>query len=248
MKNPKNHSGKRIHTGVKLLFPLLTVLCLAGFIVSLIFPNEVLDTYHMNMSEEEGDVSVLLPLSYDQPIVYEIDTAGRKMQGIQLGISKRGSGQTGQKLCYNVSVGGRVVSENVYSIEEGDTLQYVYLPFSHPELCSGRLSVSLQLDSDTDRLDEDAVAALEANHREVKGTATVLPEGFKIALAEEGAGSGAVYRQVNRIEKEKSPSLKGSHIYSHNTYPFLYDFRILTFVFLAVSMTLPFADRERRTA
>ncbi len=248
MKNSKSHSGKRISTGIRFLFPLLTLLCLAGFAGSLIFPNEVLDTYHMNMSEEEGDVPFLLPLSYEQPILYEIDTAGRRMQGIQLGISKRGLPQTGQILCYNVSTGGRTVSENVYSIEEGDELQYVFLPFSRPDLCYGKICVSLWVSTDSERLGEDRVAALEANHREVETAITTVPAEYVTAFFGETAGSGAVLSQEYQTGEAKRPSLKGSHIYSHNTYPFLYDFRILTFVFLAVSMTLPYADRERRGA
>ena len=246
MKNPKSHSGKKAIAGIRILFPLLTVLCLAGFIGSLIFPNEVLDTYHMNMSQEEGDLLVLLPLSYDEPILYEIDTAGKAMQGVQLGIHKRGLSQQGQKLVYTVSTSAGVVSENIYSIEEGGDLQYVFLPFANPKSCVGKLTIALKLQAD-ERLGEDQTAALEANHRQVPGTETILPEGMESRPEQEGYGSAALYRELYHIEKDRSPSLRGSHIYSHNTYPFLYDFRILTFVFLAVWMTLPRRERERRT-
>ncbi|MCR5417979.1 MAG: hypothetical protein K6E84_03610 [Lachnospiraceae bacterium] len=242
MKKAKGPTGKKKIGIARILFPLLTLLCLAGFIGSLIFPNEVLDTYKVNMSEEEGDETTLLPLSYVEPISYEIDTAGRAMKGVQLGISKRGQTQSGQILHYDVYAGGNKVSENVYDLSAGEDLQYVYLPFVNDTACSGSLRIELKLDAGAGELPEEERAALEANHRQIDGIETVLYEGAATsdpdaadpdATDPDAAGQGV-------------PNLRGSHIYSHNTYPFLYDFRILTFVFLAVSMALP--RRERRSA
>ncbi|MCR4896110.1 MAG: hypothetical protein K5891_04965, partial [Lachnospiraceae bacterium] len=74
--NNKNGTGKKKAVWPNLVFPLLTVICLAGFIGSLIFPNSVLDTIHVNMQEEEGEDVILLPLSYEYPILYRVDTQG----------------------------------------------------------------------------------------------------------------------------------------------------------------------------
>ncbi|MCR4691793.1 MAG: hypothetical protein K5739_10645 [Lachnospiraceae bacterium] len=222
MGTHKNKNTKR-KKWVNLIFPLLTLFCLAGFIGSLIFPNYVLDTYIVNMEEEEGDTMVLLPLSYDAPITLKIDTKGRPMKGVQLGIRKRGGDQSGQILVYDVYAGDAKVSENRYDIASGDDGQYVYLPFANYEQCTGQIAVKLQLAGEGKRLSPEQTAALEANHRKSEDIETVLYEG---CLA------------------EGECSLRGSHIYTHATYPFLYDARILTFIFLAVSMTLSFKGKE----
>ena len=222
--NNKNSTGKKKAAWPNLVFPLLTVFCLAGFIGSLIFPNSVLDTIHVNMQEEEGEDVILLPLSYEYPILYRVDTQGRPMQGIQPGIHKRGQDQQGQRLRYTVSVGGSVVSENVYEISEGFDEQFVYLPFANAEACSGKLEIAFLLEGDS-QMEPEERAALEANHNRVKDCETL------------------VYEELESTDKPYS--LKGSHIYSHNTYPFLYDMRILTFLFLAVSMTLTFRGRRK---
>ncbi|MCR5281952.1 MAG: hypothetical protein K6E18_01140, partial [Lachnospiraceae bacterium] len=195
-----------------------------GFIGSLIFPNSVLDTIHVNMQEEEGEDVILLPLSYEYPILYRVDTQGRPLQGVQPGIHKRGWDQQGQRLRYTVFVGGQIVSENVYEISEGFDEQFVYLPFADPDACTGKLEIAFLLEADT-KAEPEMCAALEANHTEVKDYETVVYD----ELADE---VGAC-------------SLKGSLIYSHNTYPLLYDMRILTFLFLAVSMTLTFKGRRK---
>ena len=183
-KNGKNNAKKKGAGPAAIVFPLLTLICLAGFIGSLIFPNRVLDTYVMNMQQEEGDREVLLPLSYEKPLLYRIDTQGRPMQGVQLGIHKRGVSQEGQILSYNVKAGGTIVSENVYSLSQGDDLQYVFLPFQNPDNCIGNLEVSFLLIKDAAagkaELPEEQRAALTANFAAVDGTETILYEGAEI--------------------------------------------------------------------
>ena len=266
--NNKNSTKKKKAGWPNLVFPLLTVICLAGFVCSLLFPNSVLDTIGMNVQQEEGEVTVLLPLSYDSPILYSVDTQGRPMQGIQPGIHKRGWDQAGQRLRYQVLLGDQLVSDNVYDISQGFDLQYVYLPFANADACSGKLTIKLFLEGDT-KEPVERCAALEANFTPVKDCETTVYEGIEIALSEEdteaedGDKTEDAATSDETEETEETPdaqellesakeqsrqtpySLKGYHIYSHNTYPLLYDMRILTFLFLAVSMTLTFKGRRK---
>jgi hypothetical protein len=66
-----------------------------------------------------------------------------------------------------------------------------------------------------------------ANHRAVDGAVTTAP---------------AVVTELSAADV----SLKCSYIYTHETYPFLYDFRLLTFVFLAASMTVSYSSRKKK--
>ena len=209
------------------ILPILTLLCLAGFIGSYIFPNTVLDTFVINMAEEEGDTEVLLPLSLQTPIEYEMNTKGLPLRGIQVGINKRGHALTRTNLIYSVYVGDECVCNNVYEVAAGDDLQYVYLPFDNYEKCIGDIRISFVLDADEE--DPDAYPALMANHATIDGTATIAeirPEG----------------------EENTEVSLKCNHIYTHDTYPFLYDCRLLTFVFLAASMAVNYPKRKKEEA
>lgn len=208
-----------------IILPMLTLFCLAGFIGSYVFPNTVLDTYVINMTEEGEDTEVQLPLSLQKPVVYEMNTGGLPMQGIQVGINKRGYTLDNTTLTYSVYADEKCVSTNSYGVAAGDDLQYVYLPFDNPEQCTGKLRISFVLG--TAEEDPEAYPALMANHTEVKDTATIaenLPEG----------------------ETTEALSLKCSYIYTHDTYPFLYDFRLLTFIFLAASMTVCYPKRKNK--
>lgn len=208
-----------------MILPMLTLFCLAGFIGSYVFPNTVLDTYVINMTEEEEDTEVQLPLSLQTPIVYEMNTNGLPMQGIQVGINKRGYALDNTVLEYSVYADGQQVSKNAYAVAAGDDLQYVYLPFANYEQCKGNLRISFVLTAA--EADAEAYPALMANHAEVKDTSTIV----------ENLPAG---------EENTVLSLKCSYIYSHDTYPFLYDFRLLTFVFLAASMTVYYPKRKKK--
>lgn len=206
-----------------IILPIVTLFCLAGFIGSYLFPNTVLDTYVINMEEEGEDTQLELPLSLRSPIVYEMDTGGLAMRGIQVGICKRGYALTDTVLSYNVYVGDTCVSKNSYAVADGDDLQYVYLPYENYEQCIGHLRIEFLLESA--EADPQAYPTLTANHRQVKDTVTTVPV---------------------QIEQKEPVSLKCSYIYTHKTYPFLYDFRLLTFVFLAASMTVSYPRRARK--
>jgi len=208
-----------------IILPILTLFFLAGFIGSYIFPNTVLDTFVINMTEEEGDTEVLLPLSLQSPIEYEMNTKGLAMRGIQVGINKRGHALSKTNLVYTVYAGEECISHNVYEVATGDDLQYVYLPFENYEKCIGDIRVSFVLDAAED--DTDAYPALMANHAKIDGTTTIAP-----------------IRPVG--EENTEVSLKCNYIYTHDTYPFLYDCRLLTFVFLAASMAVSYPERRKK--
>ena len=234
---------------------MITLLCLAGFIGSLLFPNKVLDTYVINMSEEEGDTEVLLPLSRvsDKKVVYRVDSTGRPMRGIQVGINKQGNEITASNLRYQVYAdegiedlemsqilkNGRLLSDAIYDLSQGDNLQYVYLPFANYETCQGRLVIVFSIEPKVAEAAAQEEIAIMANHHETKGTQTRY-------MTDKTAYAAEDYAQVEAVNRDLS--LKCSYIYTHNTYPFLYDFRIMTFVFLAASMAVgyPAVTRWRK--
>ncbi len=207
-----------------IILPILTLFFLAGFIGSYIFPNTVLDTFVINMEEEEEDTQVQLPLSLHTPIEYEMNTNGLAMRGIQVGINKRGYAQEETVLRYSVFIGDECISQNAYHVAAGDDLQYVYLPFDQYEKCVGELRISFLLEAAGG--DEETYPALMANHAEIKNTRTIA----------ENRPEGA----------EEEVSLKCNYIYTHDTYPFLYDCRLLTFVFLAASMAVVYPRRKEK--
>ncbi len=212
-----------------LILPMLTLLCLAGFIGSYLFPNEVLDTIKANMVEEEGDTEFLLPLSQEEnSIGYVMKTTGTlAMKGIQIGISKQGAELLGETLIYRVykledessvsanslSVTGMTpVFEGRFDLGTCMDGQYPYLASDNENLCSGTLYITFSYEKGDGT--DTVIPALYMNH-------TVLEQTGTFVGGERTEGT-----------------LKSSYIYSHDTYPFLYDCRVLTFVFLAASMTV----------
>ena len=210
-----------------IILPILTLLCLAGFIGSLLFPNKVLDTYKINVTEEDGDTEFTIPLSEEEKIAYVMNATANPMQGIQVGISKEGENQEGALLHYQVyrqdkekdTLLGELLSDNVYDIELGDNLQYVYLPFGNSENCTGEIVVCFFYESENESM---KAPALLANHTLIKDTITMVGD------------------------TTLDGSLKSMYIYTHDTYPLLYDFRLMTFVFLAASMAVTYPKRKSK--
>ena len=211
------------------VLPIITLLFLTGFIGSYLFPNTVLDTYVINMTETEGDEELLLPLSAADPIIYEMNTGTLAMRGIQVGINKQGQALSGTTLMYRVYAEGICVSENRYAVGSGDNLQYVYLSFENQKDCVGKLKITFQLENEGET--DPVLPALMANHTEVKDTVTT-PAQAESELKQPAA-------------QTENVSLKCSYIYTHNTYPFLYDCRLLTFVFLAASMAVCYPRKKK---
>lgn len=209
------------------ILPILTLLMLAGFIGSLIFPKEVLDTIKVNVTEEEGDTEYRIALSDTEVISYEMNTAGSPMKGIQVGISKEGVSQEGVMLRYQVYEHkpgeedrfGELLSDNTYEIAKGDEVQYVYLPFANNEKCLGDIIICFACESGQA---VEKAPTLLFNHSVIDNTIT------------------------RKGEEVLDGTLKSMYIYTHDTYPLLYDFRLMTFVFLAVSMTVSYPKRKRK--
>lgn len=255
---------KTIYKYAYFILPICTLLCLAGFIGSYLFPNEVLDTYEVNMKEDEKDEEFVWPLTgAEDEIGYVMETDGRALKGFQVGICKNGAALTGTELVY------RVYKLPEASEEEGDTNspealedegetvnlekpermkeipqevqrealpllleksydlggcldgQYPYLPFDDEGLCKGRLYITFTYRSNGN--EEGILPGIYANHHQVENAASYRDG--RIALEMTG-------------EKETPVMIKCYYIYSHDTYPLLYDCRVLTFVFLAASMTV----------
>lgn len=216
---------QNINAKIYIILPAVTILCFAGFILSLLFPDMVLDTYEVNMTEAEGEEFPLM-LKAGAYVEYYMDTGAKPLKGIQVGINKLGQ-DLGSVLSYDVyTVGKNVnydapVSQNLYPLTEGADLQYVYLPFENYEACIGKVCIRFYLEGTEE-------TALMANRNGTENTETVY--------FEEGAQGQEGQRQ--------DVSLKCSYIYTHETYPFLYDFRILTCIFLAASMAVQYPKRR----
>ena len=117
-----------------IFLPIGTLLCLAGFIGSYLFPNEVLDTYKVNVTEEEGDMEfVQFFTGAENEIGYIMETDGRPMKGFQIGISKNGQALEGTELVYRVydKSSMTLLDEEVYDLGACLDGQYPYLPFGN---------------------------------------------------------------------------------------------------------------------
>lgn len=235
---------KTIYKYAYFILPICTLLCLAGFIGSYLFPNEVLDTYEVNMKEEEGDEEFIWEMTgAEDEIGYVMETDGRALKGFQIGISKGGATLTGTELIYRVyalpdegasmeevieEASGGIETENLELLLEksydlGSCLdgQYPYLPFDEEGVCKGRLYITFTYRSNGN--EEGVLPGIYANHHKVDNVAS-----YRVGkIVPEMVG-----------EKETPVMIKHYYIYSHDTYPLLYDCRVLTFVFLAASMTV----------
>lgn len=232
MKIRLNKLLETLEKKLYIILPIITLFCLAGFIGSLVFPNEVLDTNTANMEESEEDI--YLPLQKEGKSIkigYEMTTESRPLKGVQVGIDKNGQPLKGTVLNYHVYVKEEdkkeytLVSENIYDLgSQTYDFQYVYLPFSNFEKCQGQVYISFFLNEEKTM---ENPPALRANDNRLEHTTTCY---------EEESGSWTVMEG----------GLMLSYIYSHDTYPFLYEFRILTFVFLAASMTLSYEKAGKK--
>lgn len=225
--------------------PIGTLLCLAGFIGSYLFPNEVLDTYKVNVTEEEGDAEfVQLFTGAENEIGYSMETDGRAMKGFQIGIAKNGQALEGTELVYRVYAlsednSNRELSDGEnddYLTEEVDvsamTLldeevydlgtcldgQYPYLPFGN-ESCVGKIYITLTYRANGNM---EPAPGIFMNHSEIADAATYIDG------------------------KKAESNLKCYYIYTHNTYPFLYDSRVMLCIFLAATACVAFPARSKK--
>lgn len=231
--------GKIIYQYAYLILPICTLLCLAGFIGSYLFPNEVLDTYGVNTREEEGDREFVQSFTgVENEFGYLMEIDGRALKGFQIGISKNGAALTGAELVYRVyqvpdgfafddnSLPDEIdvldfplILEKSYDLGTCMDGQYPYLPFDEEDLCKGKLYITFTYRANGNA---EPMPGLFANHSQVKQVAA-----YQNGMVMDGM-------------------LKHYYIYSHDTYPLLYDCRVMTFVFLAASATVCYPQRKRK--
>lgn len=197
-----------------ILLPLMTLLLLVLLIVSFLIPKKVIDTYKVNISEEEGDAEYLLSLEADHVITHQLNTESRPMLGIQVALSKNGAIYKQSVLYYDVysTETQTLLSHNEYLLSQGEDLQYVYLPFDNYKSCLDEITISFRYEN----RDDSSVKApsLIANARQLTTGKTLVDQ---------------------RIIEG---NIKCMYIYTHNTYPLVYDLRIILLVFLAASMSV----------
>jgi len=203
----------------------MTFLLLVLLIVSFLIPKKVIDTYKINTSEEEGDTEYLLPLGANQVITHQLTSASRPMFGIQVGLSKNGADYEQSVLYYDVysTETQTLLSHNEYLLSQGEDLQYVYLPFDNYESCLDEITISFHYENRDDSV--IAAPSLLANGRNLSTSKTLVDQSLI------------------------SGNIKCMYIYTHDTYPLVYDLRIMLLVFLAASMTaswnIPAVKKEK---
>jgi hypothetical protein len=224
-----------------MILPIGTLLCLAGFIGSYLFPNEVLDTYEVNVKETETDTEFIQMLTgAEDEIGYVMETDGRCLKGIQIGISKNGASLDGTELIYRVYrlpddeqddlTERSLITEKSYDLGSCLDGQYPYLPFGDEVDCTGRLYITFTYHANGNT--EGTMPGVFANHSTVDNAATYI--------------NGEII--CDTVDGQEIPRMiKNYYIYSHNTYPLLYDCRVLTFVFLAASMTVCYPKIKHKT-
>ncbi len=219
--------GKKVCQYAYLILPICTLLCLAGFIGSYLFPNEVLDTYAVNAKEEEDDQEFVQYFTeMEDEIGYAMETDGRALKGFQVGVSKNGAALTGTELIYRVyqlgDEGLTLLFEGSYDLGSCLDGQYPYLPFGNNDNCKGKLYLTFTYRANGNT---EPAPGLYCNHREVKNTVTYV--------------NGVPLQQ-----DDKTGMIKHYYIYSHDTYPLLYDCRVMTFVFLAASAVVCYPRKK----
>lgn len=205
-----------LNKNIMWILPAITAGLFALLLFCILVPKKVIDTYKINVAEEEGDKEYLIPMEKEVPIIYEMNTGNRPMRGIHIAVAKNGGlFEKGAIVCNIFSKDkNSLVSENSYALNQGEDIQYVYIPFSDYEACSGAIEIQFTYDSEGNTANESP--GLLANGRAVKDT-------------------------VTKVEGEAiKGSLKTMYVYTHNTYPLVYDLRILTLLFFAACMTVPF--------
>jgi len=162
-----------------------------------------------------------------------METDGRAMKGIQIGVSKQGAQLAGCNLIYRVyaldeSLFGNnqidvskltLLDEERYNLGECLDGQYPYLPFGN-DLCAGKIFVTFTFEANGT---SDPYPGMFMNHSEIKDAGTYT-DGVLNA----------------------SENIKVFYIYTHDTYPFLYDARVMMCIFLAASACVCYPKRKKK--
>lgn len=201
------------------IFIILCILvCVAGLVWSYVKPRTTLDTYEINM-KENNDYNIVLKL--DVEVEYHCNTGELPLNGVQMGISKEGHEYTdGQVVCSvfkaddNTLLG--VTKQNLNEIVE---LQYVYFPFMAMTQYAGEVVIKFTYEgSDTE------YPAIVANETVVDEITTYV-NGEKI-----------------------DGCLKAYHLYSRDIYPYVFDLKVFLIIFITVFFTLSFGKKNRQKA
>lgn len=238
MKRILNQIGNQIR---RYFLPIITAGLALLLVLSWLFPNRVLDTYEMNISTSKEEEK-LIPLLDGSVLSYAMNTGNRPLHGIQPGVSLQGLRfETGRLRCrvYR-EPSHELVSDNVYPLSEltkgmqanldsgmdvslSQEAMYTYIPFADYERCKGDI-------------------VIEFSYEGMGET----PEPFDgVSLPEENSKVPAL--AVNAVQKENTETsvdgeaiaggLCGYTVYTHNTYPLVYDLRLLICIFLAASVS-----------
>jgi hypothetical protein len=191
------------------------VISTLGLIASYVFPNVVLDTEPINM-EENSDFHI--PLTIGSVIEYKCKTGTQQMAGIQVGISKEGAEFTDGKVVYEIYNGDSSVllGAGEQLLKDISDFQEVYLPFTGMKEYNGALTIKFYYTGS-----ETTAPALIANQTKVKDAST--------------------YVEGNLI----TGNLKSYYIYSRNTYPLVFDLKIMLAIFVIVFCTFESKTKKK---
>lgn len=246
--------------------PLMTAGLVLLLAASWLFPNRVLDTYEMNISGPE-EQETLLPLPEGSVLSYTMNTGNRPLRGIQPGISLQGGKYVNAILRCQVyrEPSHELVGDNVYPLSEltagmqanldngaepGLSMQamYTYIPFAEYEKCKGDIMLVFSYESNGDV--PEYFAGVETGANEADETAA-----GEEAAAQKAAVVPALL--VNETPRENTVTCLGDEkleeglcgytVYTHNTYPLVYDLRLLICIFLAASVSAQALRASRRT-
>lgn len=207
------HITNFIQDKIHILLPLFTLLLAILLVCSYLIPKKVIDTYQINVTEDEGDTEQLISLEEDSKITYHMNTGTRPIMGIHIGVAKNGNAyDTAAILCNVYTEDGTLISENGYLLQQGEDMQYIYIPFQNYDKCFGEISMEF-----TYRAENDT---------------NVTPPG----ILANGKDLTDAYTEIDGNKLDGN--LKTIYIYTHDTYPLVYDLRILTALFFAASMTV----------
>ncbi len=213
--------NKFIQHNITWILPLITLIMIVLLVFSYLIPKKVIDTYKTNMMEEDGDEEYLIPLEPKSKITYHMNTGNRPIFGMHIGVAKNGNSYQDETIICKVYANNQKipVSENAYLLNQGEDIQYAYIPFKNYEACEGDITIEF---------------SFTPSEQNIASYPSILANGREITNA---------YTKINgdRIEG----NIKNIYIYTHNTYPLVYDLRILVALFIALSMTINYKSHRR---
>lgn len=190
--------------------------CAAGLVWSYVKPRTTLDTYEVNMAENNDYNIVLKP---ETEVDYYCNTGNLPLNGVQMGISKEGHEYTDGKVVCSVfkAEDNSLLGTTAQNLNEIVELQYVYFPFMAMNQYAGEIIIKFTYEGT-----DTQYPAIVANDTVVEDIATYV-NGEKI-----------------------DGCLKAYHLYSRDIYPYVFDLRIFLVIFIAVFFTLSFNKRNEQ--